>query len=270
MDKVTAEVNGAPNSSNAGVLITTSVGAGIGHKLGPASPRRPIRFTVGEPGRRSTIWKAWSNQKKSDVYIASRMSAGVFTVSLHESGDWRLQWVAPDHQEVIWEADDPNSAEPGRILDRWRRPSADSVGWTDALSIWVPGHDVAIIPLDGEAWSDVQWIDAPGKEYIVEFRFFLVEPRMGVFDLTAAFQGGKAEADLVNGFRLANGEVLLLFAVNGPIGADLQQQLDNHRTRIRESHASFDKTPDRGPRVAIFTSNSEGHRNIWDLSVGLP
>jgi hypothetical protein len=63
----------------------------MGHAAGAPTPRASDSITVGEPGRRSTIWRVWANPKKGDIYIASRKTAWNFKLSLHESGDWRCR-----------------------------------------------------------------------------------------------------------------------------------------------------------------------------------
>lgn len=203
-DRLFAEVNGAPKGSSAGLsLISTRGGVLWGTKLGPPSLKTPIRFAVGEPGRRSSVWRVWANPKKGDVYIASRKSARIFKVSLHETGDWRCQWVKEDQEDVTYHPYKEGSAPQGRILARWQRPAATSAGWTDALSIWVPGDDISPMPGDGEPPTDSQWIAPPGAGEAVEFRFWLVEPRKGPFELTATLREDKNSPAVVNGFRLA-------------------------------------------------------------------
>jgi hypothetical protein len=90
-------------------------GESLGFRLGPAHPNKPIRFAVGQPGERSTVWRLWANSNKSDVYLGSRKSADIFKISLHESEDWRQQWVNRDRKDVIYS---PIGGEPepeGRI-----------------------------------------------------------------------------------------------------------------------------------------------------------
>ena len=47
-----------------------------------------IRVAVGpREGPKSGVWRIWPGKNKSDVYVAVRSYAGIFKVSLHESGD---------------------------------------------------------------------------------------------------------------------------------------------------------------------------------------
>jgi hypothetical protein len=58
-------------------------------------PGGEIRVVVGEPGKQSGAWKIWAGPNKSDVYLGLRAVLGHQKWSLHESGDWRYQWVPP-------------------------------------------------------------------------------------------------------------------------------------------------------------------------------
>lgn len=121
MDPLIAAVTDSDSGPGADVLFLTGTGDARSFILGPANPKKPLRFAVGRPGQRSSVWRLWANRGKDDVYVATRQSAGIFKVSLHESGDWRLEWVGDDHGDVWFttgEGDEPQ----GRIIDRWSRP----------------------------------------------------------------------------------------------------------------------------------------------------
>ena len=100
----------------------------------PAAPLGAVlRIAVGEPGRRSSVWRIWSNRTASDVYVAARTVAGVQKFSFHESGAWRYAWVGTPPG---------GTADDDRAIDRWRRSAAGPAGWTKMLSIWVRAEDV--------------------------------------------------------------------------------------------------------------------------------
>jgi hypothetical protein len=198
LDPLIAAVTDSDSGPGADVLFVTGTGDARSFTLGPANPKKPLRFAVGRPGRRSSVWRLWANRGKDDVYVATRQSAGIFKVSLHESGDWRFQWVGDDHGDVWFttgEGDEPQ----GRIIDRWSRPPAGATGWTDALSIWVPALDVSEIPGDAEPGDDAQWVEPAGPEAATEFRLMLVQPGQGLFNLTAALQRPDAGLAFVRG-----------------------------------------------------------------------
>jgi hypothetical protein len=159
----------------------------------------------------------------------------------------------------------------GRIIDRWSRPPAGATGWTDALSIWVPALDVSEIPRDAEPGHDAQWMEPAGPEAATEFRLVLVQPGRGLFELTAALQGPDAGLAFVNGFRLAGGEAVLLFAAKKRLNDDLRRSLARARQEQRARvPPDFNLTPESGPRLAAVAVDDDGYRNVWDLSLAQP
>jgi hypothetical protein len=268
-DAVFVTVRGAQTSNRASLTISTKTSEPLGFILNSARPNRPIRFSVGAPGHRSTIWKTWANKNKSDVYVASRKTASIFKVSLHESGDWRIQFIGLDHGTVTFRRLD-DTEQVGRIMSRWRRPAPTGPGWTDALSIWIPGQDVSHVPNDNERSDDVQWIPDPGPGRVVEIRLVLVDPSLArTVNISAAIADTQSAVSFVNGFRLANGEVLLLFARDEPLIGKRLQNLNKMRASERQValENGFDLSADLGPRIALTEVESDGYRSIWDLSL---
>jgi hypothetical protein len=125
-----------------------------------ADKKTALRFAVGEPGRQGTIWRLWASRDTADVYVGSRRTAGEVKVSLHHSGNWRLQIVEPARPKTV-HFQDVEVSRDGRILDRWTRPKSNPVGWTHALSIVLPARHLVAIPNDHERWDDVHWCQAP-------------------------------------------------------------------------------------------------------------
>lgn len=262
-----AVVNANAASAEAEVTLSLTGFGPIRHAMSRANPRKPIRFAVGRPGRRSALWRMWANRHKNDVYVAARQSAGLFKVSLHESGDWRIQWVGPDHGDVEFHS---NETDPdhGRVMHRWRRPEPRKSGWTEALSIWVPCADVSDIPGDLEPGHDAQWLESPPPGCATEFRIMMVKPGHGPYELTKALLGKGSGIALINGFQLADGEVVLLFAATVALDKRLVAQLESTRREARSSITSdFDLSPESGPRAAVIFVDDDGHRNIWDLTL---
>ncbi len=265
--RLLAVVNAEPGSAEAEVTFGLTGVAPISYTMGRADPRKPIRFAVGRPGRRSALWRMWANRHKNDVYVATRRSAGTFKVSLHESGDWRIQWVGSDHGDVtFWSREtEPNY---GRIMHRWSRPAHGKSGWTEALSLWVPWIDVSDIPGDREPGHDAQWLKPPPAGCATEFRIMLVEPGRGPYELTRALRGRGLGLALVSGFRLAGGEVVLLFAATVALHKRLVAQLESTRQEaLSRTTSLFDLSAESGPRTAVISVDSDGHRNIWDLTL---
>jgi len=147
-------------------------------------------------------------------------------------------------------------------------PAANACGWTDALSIWIPGDDISTVPGDQESPTDSQWIAPPGGSEAVEFRFWLVEPRRGRLELTTTLREGKNTPAVVNGFRLVTGEVLVIFAAVWSLDAERQRSLTESRAWARiQLDANFDMSPESGPRTAVLETEADGHPSVWDLAL---
>jgi len=106
------------------LCLETSKGQRATVNLG--GPGGHIRFAVGEPGTAlSGVWTAWSNKNKSDIYVSTRSIAGLLKISLHESGDWRLQWTNQDVAAV-------------------HAPEGDFRDW-EAIRTWARGIAVSLL-----------------------------------------------------------------------------------------------------------------------------
>jgi hypothetical protein len=86
-----------------------------------------IRFAVGTPADvRSWVWRMWAH--RDEIYIRARDALTVFKVSLHNSGVWRIAFVAD------LERDD---AASDRVITRWKKPGEFAPGWTPSVGIVV-------------------------------------------------------------------------------------------------------------------------------------
>jgi hypothetical protein len=93
----------------------------------------------------------------------------------------------------------------------------------------------------------------------------LAQPRMHVLNLTTAMADERSVVSFVNGFRLVDGEVLLVFAVDGPLDGPRREKLNRLRARERRnSSAHFDLSPAAGPKAAVIDVDPDGYRSIWD------
>lgn len=232
-----------------------------------AGPKRPLRFTVGEPDCRSTIWRLFANANLDDVYLASRHSAGEFKVSLHQSGDWRLQTVRPNGIRIKMFGEAPE----GRALMRWQRPAAEETGWTFALSIVVPaGHLLNVPP---EPWEDVQWIAAPREGHHVELLLHLVRPDLGGVAFGPLLDEVSAtDFTLVNALRLPGGEVAVVLAITAPIEAVEATNIalyEDHGASLPHEFPDFDMAPAKGPRHLGMGANDRGEPRLYDLALGV-
>jgi hypothetical protein len=88
---------------------------------------RTFRFVVGSPQNvESFVWRMWVHG--NDVYLGVRDALTVFKVSLHQSGIWRIAFVADLKR--------PDMASD-RVIVKWRKPNEFAPGWTPSIGIVV-------------------------------------------------------------------------------------------------------------------------------------
>jgi len=252
------------NAQSAQLTVYADDGSKEAFTLRRANPDKAIRFALGQPGHRSSVWRVWANKGKHDVYAAIRTSAGLLKYSFHESGEWIHHLVTTEHPKAKF-VSLPNPSS--KRLDTWRRPDPFVPGWTHMLSIFIPAEDLQIVPGDDTNPKGIRWLtQIPADGNAVEFRLLLVSP-----DSPALLLRGLAEVatqgSVVDGFVLSNGEVVLVVAAEIPLGEKRIQQLEDVRKRqFEQKSEDFEMTPSLGPRFALPMVDNTGHRCIWDLS----
>jgi hypothetical protein len=210
-----------------------------------------LRVAVGMPGRRSGVWRIWANRSKSDVYVAARSIAGIQKFSLHESGDWRHQWVTPQQAEQF-------TAGRNRELDRWSRPPDGPGGWTKALSIWVRKEDIQEIEDDDQASEGVAWTPEPPDGSAAGIHVVVAKTDLG----SVRVQGARP----LGGFSLAGGEVALVLIGLAEVDEEQRQRLDEFRARALAMVPLEQLASAKAPRVSLFGFDDQGNRFVWDLA----
>lgn len=232
-----------------------------------AGKKTALRFAYGRPGRRGTIWRLWSNRDAADVYVASRATAGEMKVSLHESGDWRLQIVDPIRPKTVHFAD--HDPQDGRILGQWSRPAPNEAGWTKALTIALPGTEVTRVPADGVSFDDVRWCKAPGKREQGEFVVWLVRPDRGAHNLRVLLTEG-VHIDVVDSLELADGQAVVVLGLVGPRRTGDLRAIERVRDNSTPPPTDWDRSPELGPRSLIHGSDPDGCPMLYDLGIRRP
>jgi hypothetical protein len=211
-------------------------------------PGGKVLFGVGRLGCRGSVWKAWANKSKSDVYIVNRQLA-TQKISLHQSGDWRHQWrdaaIAEQHTQ-----------SRDRVLDRWHRPPEFGIGWTRALSISTPAEDIIEVPGDDQTQQDIIWLAPPQPGLVCGVHLVVARPNQGEATLkdSAPFAA----------FHLANGQTVLLLASYARADPAVAAWRRSHRD---QGYAVGDVIG-RTRRVLVFGSDpATGARIIHDLAV---
>lgn len=216
-------------------------------------PGGEVRFGVGSPsGARSGTFRLWAPKNKSDVYVASRPVAGIMKVSLHESGDWRVQFTRPEIAEQ-W------APGQGRVLDHWRRPPDTIDGWTRGLMVWVPESEVTAVPAGHDEKKDIIWVPKPEPGEVIAFHVVIARPRPNLVALE--------QTRPLFACTLSNGEICLLLASWQAMTPQREQWLAENRARVLASVSHLDLSRAVAPRVTLFGSDVEELRGLWDLSV---
>ncbi len=123
------------------------------------------RIVVGcSPKPQSAIYRIWSNKGKSDVYASIRDIAGVFKVSLHESGVCQAGFTQKfeiENKEII---DDVGGS---RHQSRWCRKTHVGPRIITPLQFCIPANQLKVWEKKKEIPKKTTWIDPPEKEYSI-------------------------------------------------------------------------------------------------------
>ena len=137
-------------------------------------PELSIRFAVRtDDGRRSDIWKCWTNvgTGKRDVYLTSRpLGSTTLKLSLHESGLWQVAFDFKRKDELF----SPEAVPPDRFLGRWQR-DAGSDPVVRAAVLLFPWS----CPYAAEATDDpIIWIRAAPENQMTEVSIVLINGQL--------------------------------------------------------------------------------------------
>ncbi|MFI7001794.1 hypothetical protein [Nocardia sp. NPDC050175] len=187
------------------------------------------------------------------MYVAIRTLAGYQKWSLHESGDWRFQWVTDARAAEFTDSTD-------RIIDRREQPAeVGTTGMTKGLAIWVRHCD--IVPIDDDddpSHAKVQWLPAPPPGHAAGIHIVVARPDQGPVNVIGAVP--------FDGFTLADGRVVLVLLVRSEATEDVSVAL---REAQREALSRFtaDWRTVAAPRLAISGFDEEGVRFVWDTAL---
>lgn len=234
-----------------------------------AGAKVALRFAVGWPRRRGTVWRLWAAPRSDELYLASRHSAGEFKVSMHESGDWRAQLVNPSKPKKaqFHALDGPFD---GRILVRWRRPEPNESGWIHALGILVPEHHLIELPIDNKS-NDILWHQPPGPGQFVELHIHLVHPNRGSVTFGPALRsmGGGGRVAFLGALELAGGQVAVVLAVTARITDTERVNITSQEAQTKDTRrlfTDFDSSPHTGPRMLGWVNFEDRAPRLYDLA----
>lgn len=219
-----------------------------------SGPGGELRVGVGDPARRSAIWKVWANKSKSDVYVAARGLGATQKWSLHESGDWRFQWTSPEHALRY-------TGESQRVIDRWSRPREIAGGWTKGISVWVPHGGLSQAPDDPvDVRKPITFIPEPARGHAVGIHVVFASTDQGYVRTGGAIP--------VDGFWISSGEVVLVLAQQKRLTEkDMAWLRDNHGRAV--AMLPTDLSGDSTVRVSMHGQYDDAVRWVWDMGLEL-
>jgi hypothetical protein len=222
-------------------------------------PGGTIRFAIGEPGRHSGSCRVFAPKNKSDVYIAIRTIAGYQKWSLHESGDWRFQWVTSERALEFTEASE-------RIIDQWSPP---------------PEGGRPAGRLDSRYLFESRTSCRSPREIrnrCQRTQFGCLRRRRGtpgacMWSLRARTNHNSSSAALApfDGFTLADGRAVLLIASQEPVTNEVNQMLGAALTQGLGQAPAGDLAAAGAPRMLVVGDGPGGAgRLVWDIAVPRP
>lgn len=238
--------------------LTLQTADGESESIALPGPGGTIRVVVGEPGRQSGVWRIWAPKNKFDVYIGVRALVGYEKWSLHESGDWRHQWISDEIAQEFGNSDD-------RIIDRWPQPAelGDS-GWLHGFSIRVRHQDLVEVAEPEQVPADAVWIPIPPEGHAASLHVVIIRPDRGLMELNGLIPLG--------GFTLVDGRALIL-AVSVDRLADAQNEMIASalaEMMLQAEAKGIDFGSAVAPRGALACNNDRGDRFVWDVAVPRP
>ncbi|APE17768.1 hypothetical protein BOH72_23400 [Mycobacterium sp. WY10] len=210
---------------------------------------------VGEvDGDHSAVWRIWANRGTSDVYVAVRDISGYQKFSLHESGDWRHQFVTREQAQAV-------AQTTNRILDQWRQPAEhEQSRLTLGYTIRARSQDLASYPENKGFSKDLVWVPASPDDRVAVIHVAIARAQ----DAAVQMEGMVP----IGGFTLADGRAVLVFYSLQVASAETHAQIDAVKQQITEQWSGVTPAPS-APRIAIHGNNEHG-RFSWDIAIRLP
>jgi len=228
------------------------------------SESNSITFQVtASDGRCSDVWRGWS--KGSDVYLAPRVKAGEFKISLHQSGKWRLAFA----KEYAGRMRSLGTWTANRCVEEIHRPQEHAAGFTRAVWMYFPDCELRLPTAARLQSADVAQIPGhPGGGTRVVNVIFTTS--LSRFNKTDPPPGGSLGPEVLAAWSLPNGETLWVvhFELAGLRG------LDRESHQFRADLAAAKKLDDRNPwranepsgRIMIAGTNDQGWFCVIDAA----
>jgi hypothetical protein len=187
-----------------------------------------IRVGVGSrEGPKSGVWRVWAGKGKSDVYVAVRSYAGIFKVSLHESGDCYVGLTtqfAEDNPSAL------TGRDGSRHFDKWKRRTHSGSQLSIPFRLVFPGTELREVSTQDDQDPRVQWIAPPAQDQSIDMAVVFTGQCYADGDWPLREQ----DARMVATFRLPNGEVFWLLYLTWPTFDFVAGDIQRSRKEMRE------------------------------------
>ena len=264
-----ANLSTAPSSRASSLVLVDSYRGPLAVRFRPYRKKgSTLRFLVGQPGRRASVWRLWTGTTDDDIYLGDRHSTRYAKYSLHASGDWRLQWNTDDRTETRYWSE--RGIEPdGRVMARWAAPAVGPAGWTHAMSIFTTADDVVDVPTDDRTHGGPVLVPTPEPGWVVEFAVFLITPDSGLWDMSRHVTPPGASARLVGGYLLPGGRTVMVWAFTCPLPPGISEMLREEREKSAAHlrRAGWSLHPSWAPRSHAICMPDSRPIEVWDLAL---
>jgi hypothetical protein len=133
-------------------------------------PDPTLRFAAGSPERpNSGVWRLWTHG--SDTYLAARIAAHLFKLSMHQSGQWISAFTSQSGVVV--------DKETGSRRHRtWTRPPEFTTGWVQGPAVAIPWVKWRgqFHPIGKPPPPNTVWVPGPARKRKLVFNVLFALP----------------------------------------------------------------------------------------------
>jgi hypothetical protein len=187
-------------------------------------PDPALRFAAGSPERpNSGVWRLWTHG--SDTYLAARIAAHLFKLSMHKSGQLSMhksgQWISAFTSQSGVVVDKETGSRRHRT---WTRPPEFTPGWVQGPAVVIPWVKWRgqFQPIGQPPPPDTVWVPGPARKRKLVFNVLFAAATVPADAIKSVSQPGDW---IVGSLPLANGETVWLQARQAGISSDERKGL---------------------------------------------
>ncbi len=220
-------------------------------------PDPTLRFAAGSPERRNSgVWRLWSHG--SDTYLAARIAAHLFKLSMHKSGEWISAFTSQSGVVV--------DKETGSRRHRtWVRPPEFTPGWVQGPAVVIPWVKWRgqFQPIGKPPPPDTVWVPGPARKRKLVFNVLFSAATVPADGINSVSQPGDW---IVGSLPLSNGETVWLQARQAGISADERKGIASVEREYRGFQVSDLKAID--PWGIWITTSPQGPPLLVQFPLG--